>query len=304
MLTIFTLPKPFTNKHIDIIQRNAIKSWQSLIPASEIILVGNDRGIAEMAKKFNIKHIPNVICNEFGTPLLNSAFELVNKISKTDLLVYINTDIILFEDFLQNVQKVKLKSFLLSGRRCDINIENLIDFNDENWQKKLKELIAEKGKMHEPCGMDYFVFNKNDWRNFPAFVVGRPSWDNWFIYQAKLKNIPIIDVTPLISIVHQNHNYLHCVGGDRDNNFEAKRNIELAGKYSALFTSEDAEWTLTSKGLIKKNKMRIGYLRRYFITLPAFYPRLGFFSTIISIFLSPVVLGKLIKRKIVFFLKR
>ncbi len=29
-LTLFTAPKPFTNPHIALIQRNAFRSWQAL----------------------------------------------------------------------------------------------------------------------------------------------------------------------------------------------------------------------------------------------------------------------------------
>ena len=31
-ITIFTAPKPFTDPHIDLIQRNAIRSWRDLGP--------------------------------------------------------------------------------------------------------------------------------------------------------------------------------------------------------------------------------------------------------------------------------
>ena len=37
-LTIFSAPKKFTDPHIDIIQRNAIQSWQHLGPDVEVIL--------------------------------------------------------------------------------------------------------------------------------------------------------------------------------------------------------------------------------------------------------------------------
>ena len=38
-LTIFTAPKPFTNPHIDTIQRNAIRSWVELGEAVQVVLV-------------------------------------------------------------------------------------------------------------------------------------------------------------------------------------------------------------------------------------------------------------------------
>ena len=136
-MTIFTIPKPFTNSHINIIQRNAIKSWTLLKPTCEIILLGDDDGVAEIAKEFNLKHIPNVKCNEFGTPLLNSAFELAKQASKNDLLTYINSDIILLSNFINIVKYLPDKEFLITGARWDIDIKNLIDYNNLNWEEQL-----------------------------------------------------------------------------------------------------------------------------------------------------------------------
>ena len=41
----------------------------------EIILGGNDFGIAENAAEFGAVHLPEIETNEFGTPLLHSAFQ-------------------------------------------------------------------------------------------------------------------------------------------------------------------------------------------------------------------------------------
>ena len=39
LITLFSAPKPFTNPHIAMIQRNAIRSW-TLLPDVEVILLG------------------------------------------------------------------------------------------------------------------------------------------------------------------------------------------------------------------------------------------------------------------------
>ena len=59
MLTIFSTPKPFVG-HIDIIQRNAIKSWTLLHPDVEVILFGDEEGAAEVCQEFGIRHEPEV----------------------------------------------------------------------------------------------------------------------------------------------------------------------------------------------------------------------------------------------------
>ena len=58
-----------------MIQRNAIKSW-TLLPEVEVILLGEETGLAENARELGVKHIRNVARNESGTPLISSMFEL------------------------------------------------------------------------------------------------------------------------------------------------------------------------------------------------------------------------------------
>src|SRR4030095_11175209 len=99
-ITLFSAPKPFTNPHIALIQRNAVKSW-TLLPDVEVILIGEETGLAEAARELGVKHIPNVARNESGTPLISSMFQLARENSHSDLLCIINADMILMSDFLE-----------------------------------------------------------------------------------------------------------------------------------------------------------------------------------------------------------
>ena len=75
-LTVFSAPKPFTNPHIDTIQRNAIQSWQHLGPDVEAYLVGHEDGMAEVAVEYGVPLLADVKRNESGTPLVRSIFDL------------------------------------------------------------------------------------------------------------------------------------------------------------------------------------------------------------------------------------
>ena len=99
-ITLFSAPKPFTDPHIAIIQRNAIQSW-TLLPEVEVILLGEEVGLAEAARDLGVKYIPNVARNESGTPLISSMFQLARKNSNSELLCIINADMILMSDFLE-----------------------------------------------------------------------------------------------------------------------------------------------------------------------------------------------------------
>ena len=91
MITIFSCPKAFKGD-VGLIQKNAIKSWKQLGFDCEIILFGNDEGVAQISAEIGAKHIADVKCNEFGTPLISEIFEIAQNISKYDKLAFINLD--------------------------------------------------------------------------------------------------------------------------------------------------------------------------------------------------------------------
>ena len=76
MLTIFTIPKAF-NGHIDIIQRNAIKSWTLLEPKCQVILAGDDEGTDLAARDLGVEHIAKLTRNEAAFVTSGSAAGLV-----------------------------------------------------------------------------------------------------------------------------------------------------------------------------------------------------------------------------------
>ena len=127
MLTILTIPKPFQGT-IGLIQRNAILSWTRLEPSCEVILLGDEEGVREFAGEYDLRHLPAIENNEFGTPLLSSAFELGQAAATFETLAYVNADIILMSDFAEAVSRVDLPNQLLVGRRWDAVIDEAIDF--------------------------------------------------------------------------------------------------------------------------------------------------------------------------------
>lgn len=249
--TIFTLPKPFIDSRINTIQRNAIKSWLQLEPQPEIIIMGDDPGIAEAASELGIKHIPNVKCNEYSTPLLDHAFELARQNSKYNILSFINADIITLPDFTSIFTKLPQKEYLILGSRFDLDITTPIDFND-SWNKKIWTDVKKRGKKHPPEGSDYFIFKKDSFQNIPPFAVGRVGWDNWMIYHAKKEKMITIDASPTATIIHQNHDYSHNLKKKRDKKDpETKKNVELTLKDGFAFLDE-TDYVMTSTKIKKR----------------------------------------------------
>ena len=264
MPTIFTIPKPFTDPQIKIIQTNAIISWTKLGSDYKIFLIGDEPGIAEISQKLTIKQIQEVKKNEFGTPLLSSAFSLAKQHSKSDILIYVNCDIIFPANLPEIFKYLPKNNFLAAGRRWDLDINNYLDFNNPNWQNSLKEEVKKNGRLHSSAGIDYFIFPKNLLSNLPDFSVGRVGWDNWVIFEAKRKKIPLFDITEFTAVIHQSHDYpAFNIGQVRKTNPEAKKNKALAKEACFIYNLEDANFKLTPKGLKRNWLGWYSFLKRY-----------------------------------------
>jgi len=254
MLTLFSCPKPFRN-HIGIIQRNAIRSWIKLNPKPEIILLGDEEGMAEVADELRVGQISSVLRNEFGTPLVNSLFEEAEKAANYDKMCYVNADIILMNDFMRAIKRVvgeKPRS-LMVGQRWNLDIREALDFG-ANWEKRLVAQVDREGELYPRFAIDYFVFPKGIWGEIPPFAIGRPAWDNWILYRARSQNIPVIDLTEAVIVVHQNHDYSHHPQGwmGAMKGEESKQNIKLAGEIGHVYSLLDAQYRLTQKGVERR----------------------------------------------------
>jgi len=256
MLTIFSTCKPFKG-HFAIIQRNAITSWTLLRPRPEIILFGDEEGVAEICAELGLRHVPEIARNEFGTPLLNDLFEKAQRLATHDLLCYVNADIILMSDFMEAVKRVRQwqkKKFLMIGRRFDVNISYFLDFSQQGWEEQLTHIARNSvhPKLNDFGGaVDYFVFPKGLYSNIPPFAIGRLVWDNWLVWKAASVGAAIVDATPVVCVVHQIHDYSHI---ERGNEWiwkgeETQRNLKLSGGWVFHYGVSNAHYKLTPHGI-------------------------------------------------------
>lgn len=254
---MFSIPKLFRG-HAGTIQTNAIQSWTLLRPTCEIILFGDEDGTAETAARFGVRHVPEVTRNEFGTPLLNSSFKNAQEIACSRLLCYVNADVILLSDFMAAVERVRRwsflflnRSFLMVGRRWNVDIDRAWDFGTDDWQTRVRDHVMRSGSLYSTSAIDYFVFTRGLWGSIPPFAIGRPGWDNWMIYRARFLGAPVINATSAVMAVHQNHDYSHNTSGKTGifEGPEARRNRALSGGSKHFFSIVDATWSLTPRWL-------------------------------------------------------
>lgn len=250
MLTLFALPKPFKG-HFGIIQRNAIAQWTRLRPRPEILLFGNEEGTAEIARELGLRHIPEVVRNEYGTPLLSNLFAKADALASHNILGYVNADIILLGDFMRVVQQVVAwrDRFLMVGRRTNVGLDEPAIYASPDQEARLCALALEQGRLAAAYWIDYFVFARGLFETIPAFAIGRPRWDNWMIWRARALKAAVVDATETVLAVHQNHDYSHHPQGLQGvwHGEEAKQNRKLAESH--FFTIEDATHRFTSDGI-------------------------------------------------------
>lgn len=252
-LTLFSAPKPFTDPHIATIQRNAIQTWLRL-PDVEVILLGEEAGLAQAAAELGVRHLPEVARNASGTPLISSMFELARQHSNSPLLGIVNTDILLLPDLVDSARRVaaQRERFVLLGRRWDLDVREPIDFA-YSWQFELRACVRKQGQLHRPAGSDYFIFPRSCYTDIPDFAIGRAGWDNWMIYKARRAGWPVVDATHDVIIVHQQHDYRHLPGGVPHYTLpETDENIRLAGGHGNVrYTVLDADTRLVDGYLVR-----------------------------------------------------
>ncbi len=252
LLTLFSAPKPFTNPHIATIQRNAIRSWLELGADSQVILIGDEEGLADVASEFGVMLLPDVRRNEQGTPLVSSIFALARQVSDTPVLAYVNGDILLLPDFVQAARQVaeQLENYLIVSSRWDLRVDSLLDFS-AGWQEKLMADLKRYGKPHPPAGSDVFIFPRSEFVHLPDFAIGRAGWDNWMIFYARQSGLAVVDASQAITVIHQDHDYSHLPDGKAHYDLpESQQNMRLGGGIGAMYTILDCNKRLVG-GKIK-----------------------------------------------------
>ncbi len=253
MLTFFSTPKPFRG-HIDVIQLNALRSWQCIAPDVEILLLGDDFGTAEVCRELGIQHLPSVRKNVHGTKYLAGIYDQAQELARHDLLCHVNCDILLLQDFREALRRAATRTtkFLMSGRRWDVDIREPLSFASPDWSKAIRDLALTANRQRPPNWIDYFAFRKGLFLHaIPEFVIGRPGWDNWLLWFARASGAEVIDASAVVCAVHQNHDYGYHPEGEKGvwEGEEAQENYKLLEGHKKFRTLENATHVMTDSGM-------------------------------------------------------
>jgi hypothetical protein len=258
MLTFFTTAKPFRG-HDGIIQRNALKSWTLLHPDVEVILFGDEQGAAEVCAELGLRHEPYVE-RDGRIPYVNFMFARAQQIARHDYLCYSNCDIILFKDFLSALEKALgwQKRFLMVAQRWDIDVTERLNFSSDDWAKKLRQFSRTRGFPQHPNFIDLFLFSRGLYENIPPLVVGHCYWDHWMVWKALSSKAPVLDASPFVMPLHQNHGYSLESKRKKGSTSDAGslRNFELSQNGKHLRSIQDSTHRITRQGKIRRTRFR------------------------------------------------
>lgn len=256
MWTIFSVPKAHKGD-IRLLQKNAVTSWTRLRPRPHVILFGDEDGVAALAAETGAVHLAEIRTNRHGTPLVSDAFSKALSMSRDDLFCFINSDIILADDFIRSVIAVdgwsRDRPFLMVGRRTNLAVVADVDFDDPRWQESLRDDSAREGERASPLFIDYFAFRRGAFDELPPFAVGRAAYDNWLIWAAWRKGVKVVDASHDVTAIHQDHDYSHAGTSRQDvyGSEESMTNQRLAGGWRHLLSIAHAPYMLQG-GTVKR----------------------------------------------------
>jgi glycosyltransferase involved in cell wall biosynthesis len=216
-------------------QFNAWGSWQR-IPGCAVSVFGKAPGIADHAARFGFTALPTVRRDEFGRPLLSAIFERMYAETDAAVLGYVNSDIILLPGLEASLAAVRARfdSFLIVARRWNIDALPALDFAP-GWDERVRSAVTRDGDLFTPYGIDLFVFSRGVISDVPPFALGSDYWDNYLVMQTRRRGIPVIDVTPQVMLVHQDHPLgQYRSAAERRRGPEGLRALALAGDSHAM----------------------------------------------------------------------
>jgi hypothetical protein len=212
MITYFTTAKDFIGK-TRVAQLNAIRSWQHSVENAQIIIFGKSEGIEELADQPGIFLHPEVKTSSEGTPHIDDMFIKAQQSAEHDICCFINADIIIpngFAETIVEIHKALKTGYLIVGQRYDVRVDREIPFDDQ-WETTLNDLVRKGGRRHAPEGSDFFGFPTRQYGqdDIPGLLAGRAGWDLWMIYHGRTHRYKVVDISPTITVVHQDHDYSH-----------------------------------------------------------------------------------------------
>jgi len=252
LLTLYTWPKSFADDHIARIQRNAARSWLQLDPKPVILVFGDEPGVSEYCQEFGLTRVPDTMEVIDGTVRIRDMAVKAEALSDTPLYCFINADIILTSSLMKALPVISaaFTRFLLGASPWNMDIKEDLKF-EPGWEEALEQRGRAQNDLRARASSDFLLYPKGFLAAAPELIIGRPYIDNGLMWYTRKRGDALIDGTPGIFSVHQDHHYKHF-GEKADRKSEtpgALLNIRALGGRGRLYTWANATDHYTKTGL-------------------------------------------------------
>jgi hypothetical protein len=222
-----------------------------LYPKPRVILFCEETDSAEVLRGLDVDYVSDVETNAYGTPLVSAMFKQADTLAASNLLAFVSADIILTQRTIEAAQIAAAwsQSFLVVAQRHDVDVRSLLDF-DEHWEERWAAGAVARGKLHSSGAIDLFLYPRGQYEHMPPFAIGRTSYDNWLLWNTVASDIPLIDATGFLTLIHQNHDYVHAQKIDVWDGAEARENRKWVKHWTNFYSIAHATWTLNADGKI------------------------------------------------------
>ena len=221
-------------------QISAFRSWRRIFPKARVLLFGDGDTWESFARDEGLELAGPLPLGAEEGEVIQFLFEKVSVLAGDEIAMYLNSDILL--DSSAPAAIASLESlpapWLASARRCCLGewVGPALE-KEEDWQE-FYERVRKEGVFGEACAMDMFLFRKLSFQMMPPFLIGHRGWDNWMIYHARSQNIPVIDISAGMRVIHCDHDYSYAKGNSapsrRDGPLE-EANLQMLGGEERLF---------------------------------------------------------------------
>jgi FkbM family methyltransferase len=253
-LCLITTPKSFADRRADRAQVNAIRSWRELGPSVHVVVAGMRREDEPRIATLGVDVVRGAAVNEQGTPLLNDIIAQAEAHLDSRHICYVNADIILPPGFVSALERVWRwnDNAVVAGERVELDIPFDLLVR-EGWWSELQKRVASEGAFNG-AGPDYFAFPRGFLREMPPFAVGRTAFDNWLVWWARHRRVPVVDITKTLTVIHQTHTNL-MAWHDLLRQPEVVRNRKMVSWWQSSYTLADCTHDLidgrvVSRGLV------------------------------------------------------
>ena len=142
-------------------------------------------------------------------PVLKSMFLDAYKKFDSTFYGYVNADILFNKGIIDTLRTIRSSRFfkgkkriLISGRRVDLELEKL-GVKEISTPQEVEDLVH-KGSLSYGYAEDFFITTATyPWEFIPDLVIGRPKYDNFFVYMSRLHNVLVIDASWTVIALHQ-----------------------------------------------------------------------------------------------------